>query len=126
MRISGIASPSFGKVRRSAAELAIWKAQNDMNELNAIKSEVEGQADNYLYDVGVYRYRFGCDYESYCFALCKHGDDTNWRWISDDFGSICSKANDCHDLDVKSGISDKIPRIIDEIYSMCTDDIKDK
>ena len=44
-------NPSFGQVRKSAAQIAIDKAGGNPSELKRIKRLVEGQKDNLKYDI---------------------------------------------------------------------------
>ena len=108
-------NPSFGQVRKSAAEIAIEQTKGDMDKLKKVKELVEGQKNNKKVDiVGSSGYRpfrlvhKGCFGHHYTITKC------------DSLEEACERTDNYlgRNIDNKNS-SDKFQALANEILASC-------
>ena len=115
-------APSFGQVKRSAAERAIRYAHGDIDKLNEIKDLVKGQKDNTDFDV------VASNYSLYRYEVVKRDIKYSLSYC-DDFREACEIANKCKEslanqraIEAKRAEYDAgINAIASEILAECED-----
>ena len=86
-----IYAPSFGRVRKSAAELAIKQADGDIKQLNEIKRLIDSESDNDSYDVMATKL-------NHRYKVVKSGSNRGLAFYSN-FDSACYQASQLVEYD---------------------------
>ena len=108
-------APSFGQVKRSAAERAIDDAKGNIDELKKVKELVEGQKSNKKVDI------VGCS--GYCpFKVVRRGCFGRHYTITkyDSLKEACEMADDYLGRNINDkNCSDKFQSLTNEILAAC-------
>ena len=125
MNVSGISaySPSFGQVKRSAAEKAIESCNGDIGKISRVKQQVEDQKDNYRYDIKGLGPR-----EYYNYIVVKRGENSGMCYMTLD--EACYYANRSAAYEEikeaserkKQEHNDEFNKIADSVLEDCPDD----
>ena len=116
MNISKISpfSPSFGIVRRAAAQRAVELARGDLNELETIKRVVEEQKDNRMYDIvpipqDAIHYMWGNNYVVLPYGLTYSPEVPNFGTFASDIVSAGHIATNEKNKDIKYKLTERQP-----------------